>query len=582
MSTSPDAPRQGGDPARTAQDYLANLMQAGQDVMQQLEKALQAGQGPSLSGFQWPATMPAPFQQMADLQRTYFEQISSLWTAFLSGREPPQVAAVKDSRFKDQAWREQPYYDALRQSYLIGAKFLHDLVEKAEVDDRTRMQLRFYARQYTDAMSPSNFPATNPEVIRTAIETRCESLTAGMRNLIEDLSKGRISQTDETAFEVGGNLATTEGSVVFENELIQVIQYKPRTEEVDATPLLIVPPCINKFYVLDLAPSNSFVRYALEQGRQVFLISWRNPGPELGHLTWDDYLELGVLQAIDVVTEIAGAERTHALGFCVGGTLLGCTAGVMAGRGDKRLASLTLLTTMLDFSDTGEISIMVDENYVRSREAAIGQGGILPGKELAFVFSTLRANDLIWNYVVNNYLKGATPDAFDILYWNSDSVNLPGPMYCWYVRQGYLENSIKDPGRTVQCGVPVDLGKVDVPTYLLAAREDHIVPWRTAWGTSRLVGGDTRFVLAASGHIAGVINPVSRNKRNYWTNDRLGADPETWMAGAEEQPGSWWPDWDSWLKRSADEGKPAPTEVGSADHRPIEPAPGRYVKERTA
>ena len=572
------------DTTQAPQDYLANLMQAGQDVMRQFERALEAGQGPSLTGFQWPVEMPEPFQQMAELQRGYFEQISSLWTAFLAGREPPQVAAAAkgDPRFKDAAWREQPYYDALKQSYLIGARFLHDLVEKAEVDERTRMQLRFYARQYTDAMSPSNFPATNPEVIRTAIETRCESLTAGMKNLIEDLAKGRITQTDETAFEVGGNLAATEGAVVFENELIQLIQYRPRTEEVSATPLLLVPPCINKFYVLDLAPANSLVRYLVDQGHSVFLVSWRNPGPELGHLTWDDYLEQGVIKAVDVVSEITRAEKTHALGFCVGGTLLGCGAAVMAGRGDRRLASLTLLTTMLDFSDTGEISIMVDENYVAAREAAIGQGGILPGKELAFVFSTLRANDLIWNYVVNNYLKGATPDAFDILYWNSDSVNLPGPMYCWYIRQGYLENAIKDPGRTVQCGVPVDLSRIEVPTYLLAAREDHIVPWRTAYGTSKLVGGDVRFVLAASGHIAGVINPVSRNKRNYWTNDGLGDDPEQWMAGAQERPGSWWPDWDGWLKGIADAKKPAPAEIGDASHRPIEPAPGRYVKERTA
>lgn len=579
MTNPEEAPREAGHGA--PQDYLSNLMQAGQDVMRQFERALEAGQGPSLAGYQWPPEMPAPFQQMADLQRAYLEQVSSLWTAFLAGREPPQVAKG-DARFKDAAWREQPYYDALKQFYLIGARFLHDLVEKAEVDERTKMQLRFYARQYTDAMSPSNFPATNPEVIRTAIETRCESLTAGLKNLIEDLGKGRITQTDEAAFEVGGNLATTEGAVVFENELIQLIQYKPRTEEVDATPLLVVPPCINKFYVLDLGPSNSFVRYALDQGHSVFLVSWRNPGPELGHLTWDDYVERGVLKALDVVEEITRAERAHALGFCVGGTLLGCSAAVMAGRGDGRLASLTLLTTMLDFSDTGEISIMVDENYVRTREATIGQGGILPGKELAFVFSTLRANDLIWNYVVNNYLKGATPDAFDILYWNSDSVNLPGPMYCWYIRHGYLENAIKDAGRTVQCGVPVDLSTVEVPTYLLAAREDHIVPWRTAYGTSKLVSGRVRFVLAASGHIAGVVNPVSRNKRNYWTNDRLGDDADGWLAGAEERPGSWWADWDGWLKGIADAKKPAPAEVGSPDHRPIEPAPGRYVRERTA
>ena len=430
-------------------------------------------------------------------------------------------------------------------------------------------------------MSPSNFPATNPEVIRKAIETRSASLTDGMKNLIDDLQKGRITRVDESAFEVGRNLATTPGTVVFENELIQLIQYAPQTSEVERIPLLFVPPCINKYYLLDLGKGNSLVEYAVAQGHQVFLISWRSAIPETGHLTWDDYLEMGPLKAIDVVLDITGAERSHAFGFCVGGTILSCAAAVLAARQQDKLATMTLLTTMLDFSDTGEIGLLIDGGSVALREATIGKGGILPGKELAFTFGTLRANDLIWRYVVDSYLKGATPDAFDLLYWDSDSVSLPGPMYCWYTRNTYLENNIKEPGKTTQCGVPIDLSKVKRPLYLLASREDHIVPWKTAYGSKYLIGKDVRFVLAASGHVAGVINPPARNKRSHWLNDEQAADPQNWLEGAEEKPGSWWPDWDAWMKRHSNGFIPAPKQQGNAEYNSIEPAPGRYVKAKS-
>ena len=402
-----------------------------------------------------------------------------------------------------------------------------------------------------------------------------------MQNLIDDLKKGRITRVDESAFEVGRNLAVTPGSVVFENELIQLIQYAPQTGEVEKTPLLIVPPCVDKFYLLDLGEGNSLVEYAVAQGHQVFLISWRSAVPEIGHLTWDDYLEKGPLKAVDVVLDITGAERTNALGFCVGGTILSCAAAVMAARQERKLATITLLTTMLDFSDTGEIGLLIDDASVALREATIGKGGILPGKELAFTFGTLRANDLIWRYVVDSYLKGATPDAFDLLYWDSDSVSLPGPMYCWYTRNTYLENNIKDPGKTTQCGVPVDLSKIDVPVYLLASREDHIVPWKSAFRSKDLIGGASRFVLAASGHVAGVINPPARNKRSHWINDDLESDPQTWFEAAEERPGSWWPDWDRWMKRHSSGMVPASDRPGNMQYRPIEAAPGRYVKEKS-
>ncbi len=369
--------------------------------------------------------------------------------------------------------------------------------------------------------------------------------------------------------------------MVFENELIQLIQYAPQTREVEKTPLLIVPPCINKYYLLDLGTGNSLVEYAVAQGHQVFLISWRSTVPEIGHLTWDDYLQMGPLDAIDVVLDITGAERAHALGFCVGGTILSCAAAILAARQQDRLATITLLTTMLDFSDTGEIGLLIDRGSVAVREATIGRGGILPGKELAFTFGTLRANDLIWGYVVDSYLKGATPDVFDLLYWDSDSVSLPGPMYCWYTRNTYLENNIKDPGKTTQCGVPVDLSKIDLPIYLLASREDHIVPWKSAFRSKDLIGGEARFVLAASGHVAGVINPPARNKRSHWLNDDLESDPQDWFDAAEEKPGSWWPDWDRWMKTHSNGTIPAPDRQGNETFNPIEPAPGRYVKQKS-
>jgi poly[(R)-3-hydroxyalkanoate] polymerase subunit PhaC len=431
-------------------------------------------------------------------------------------------------------------------------------------------------------MSPSNFPATNPEVIRTAIQTRSASLSAGIKNLIEDIQKGRITRVDESAFEVGGNLAITPGSVVFENELIQLIQYTPQTPDVEKTPLLIVPPCINKYYLLDLGAGNSFVEYAVDQGHHVFLISWRSAVPEIGHLAWDDYLKLGPLKAIDVVRDIANVDEVHALGFCVGGTILSCAAGVLAARGESKLATITLLTTMLDFTDTGDIGLLIDKGSVALREATIGRGGILPGKELAFTFGTLRANDLIWRYVVDSYLKGATPDAFDLLYWDSDSVSLPGPMYCWYTRNTYLENNIREPGKTTQCGVPIDLSSIKVPLDVLASREDHIVPWQTAYRSKDLMGKDPRFVLAASGHVAGVINPPARNKRSHWLNDDLGREATDWLEAAEEKSGSWWPDWDAWMKRHSSGRIPAPaTQARNADYHIIEPAPGRYVKQKS-
>jgi polyhydroxyalkanoate synthase len=562
-------------------DYLESLMQAGQQAAKQFDDALAAAMG--VEGRPAKDERASPFAVAANLQQQYWSPVLDFWRGFFNEKSAPGLGSAAraprgDRRFKDEAWSYSPYYELLKQSYLLNSKQLSELVDQAQVDDKSRLQLRFYARQFIDAMSPSNFPATNPDVIRTAIQTRAASLAAGMQNLIEDLQKGRITRVDETAFEIGRNLASTPGAVVFENELIQLIQYSPQAAEVEKTPLLIVPPCINKYYLLDLGAGNSFVEYAVAQGHQVFLISWRSAVADTQYLTWDDYLALGPLKAVDVVRDIAGVDQIHALGFCVVGTIMSCAAGVLAARGEDKLATLTLLTTMIDFVDPGEIGLLIDHAAVALREATIGRGGILPGKELAFTFGTLRANDLIWRYVVDSYMKGATPDAFDLLYWDSDSVSLPGPMYCWYTRNAYLENKIKDPGATTQCGMRIDLSRARVPLYVLASREDHIVPWQSAYRSKGLIGKDPRFVLAASGHVAGVINPPAKKKRSYWTHDDLNGDATDWLEKAQEKPGSWWPDWDTWMKRYSIGTVSAPTQPGNATYQVIETAPGRYVK----
>lgn len=562
-------------------DYLQSLMQAGQFATRQFDDALAAAMGIGGPG----KDSSPPFGSAANMPTQYWSPVLEFWRGYFNENpgsgDPSTRTSRSDRRFKDDVWSQSPFYDLLKKSYLSNSKQLAEFVDDAPVDDRLKLQLRFYARQFIDAMSPSNFPATNPEIIRTAIQSRSTSLASGMQNLIEDLQKGRITRVDETAFELGRNLATTPGTVVFENELIQLIQYTPQTAEVEKTPLLIVPPCINKYYLLDLGAGNSFVEYAVAQGHQVFLISWRSAVAETQNLTWDDYLNLGPLASIDVVRDIADVDKIHALGFCVGGTIMSCAAGVLAARGEDKLTSLTLLTTMIDFADTGEIGLLIDQTGVALREATIGAGGIMPGKELAFTFGTLRANDLIWRYVVDSYMKGAPPDSFDLLYWDSDSVSLPGPMYCWYTRNTYLENRIKDPGATVQCGLPVDLSKVAAPLYILASREDHIVPWQSAYRSKGLIGTAPRFVLAASGHVAGVINPPARNKRSYWTHDDLSGDPANWLEKAEEKPGSWWPDWDGWLKRRSSGTVAAPSQPGNAKYPAGEPAPGRYVKQKS-
>jgi polyhydroxyalkanoate synthase subunit PhaC len=433
-------------------------------------------------------------------------------------------------------------------------------------------------------MSPANFLATNPEAHQKLIETKGESLTKGLANLLGDIQKGHISLSDEKAFEVGRNLATTEGQVVYENALFQLIQYAPLTKTVHERPLLMVPPCINKYYILDLQPENSLVRYAVEQGNTVFLVSWRNPDQSLANTTWDDYIEKGVINAINIACAIGKQDKLNVLGFCVGGTLLSTALAVLAARGEHPAAGITLLTTFLDFSDTGVLNVFVDEPQVQLREQTLKKGGLMLGRDLASTFSSLRPNDLVWNYVQSNYLKGNEPPPFDLLYWNSDSTNLPGPMFCWYLRNTYLENSLKVPGKLTVAGEKVDLAKIDAPAFIYASREDHIVPWNSAYQSTRILNPKkpelNKFILGASGHIAGVINPAAKKKRSYWTNAARPASHDEWFAGAEEHPGSWWGEWSEFLAAHGGKDVKARTKLGNAQYQPIEAAPGRYVKAK--
>jgi polyhydroxyalkanoate synthase len=537
------------------------------------------------------AALSLPIHAVSELQTDYVKQATELWNATLAGVRPDgdgkaaPLAPLTDKRFAAPEWAANPATAYTAQMYLLNARTLMRLAESIEGDPKTRARVRFGVQQWIDAMSPANFMALNPEAQRKALETKGESVAQGMTQLWNDLRKGHVSQTDETVFEVGRNVATSAGAVVFENELFQLIEYQPLTAKVHQRPMLFVPPCINKYYILDLQPENSLIRYTVEQGHRVFVMSWRNPDESMAHLGWDDYIEKGPIQAMQVVSEITGQDRFNVLGFCVGGTLIATALAVLAARGERPAHSLTLLTTLLDYKEPGVLEVFVDEPSVQMREMTIGEQapkgpGLLKGKELATTFSFLRPNDLVWNYVVGNYLKGEAPPPFDLLYWNGDSTNLPGPMYCYYLRHMYLQNELRQPGKLTVCGERVDLGRIDLPTYIYGSREDHIVPWVAAYASTGILKGKRRFVLGASGHIAGVINPASKNKRSHWVNDQLPATAKAWFDAATEKPGSWWPDWAAWLKAQGGPMVAAPKSLGTKKFKAIEPAPGRYVKQK--
>jgi polyhydroxyalkanoate synthase len=517
-----------------------------------------------------------PSERLSEIQQHYMTELA----AFVSN---PGALEIKDRRFSANAW-QSPWSKAIAGMYLLNSKHLMELAEAVETDAKSKQRILFSTLQMVDALSPSNFMATNPEVLEHIISSQGQSIQNGILNLLGDLKKGKVSQTDETAFEIGKNLATTEGAVVFRNHLFELIQYKPLTESVFERPFLMVPPCINKYYILDLQPDNSVVRYMVSQGHTVFLVSWKNPDKSMAEVTWDDYIGDGVIKAIEVTKEIGGLDQINLLGFCVGGTLVSNALAVLAARKQKPVASLTLLTTLLDFSDTGILDIFVDEDTVKHRENTIGgeqgQFGLMSGLDLGNTFSFLRPNDLVWNYVVENYLKGNSPPPFDLLYWNGDSTNLPGAMYCWYLRHLYLQNELVKPGKLKVCGQKVDLSLIDCPAYIYASHDDHIVPWHSGYRSTQILKGKNRFVLGASGHIAGVINPPAKNKRHYWVNVDLPEKAEDWLAGAKDVRGSWWPDYTEWLAQFGGKKIPASKAFGNAKYKKGVAAPGKYVKEK--
>ena len=534
------------------------------------------GSLPSLPSLPQMSIAPEKLQQ---IQQDYLAEVTKLWNQSLQGNP-----TATDRRFAGDAWAHNPVSAYAAAAYLLNTRTLMAMADAVDADAKTKTRVRFAVEQMMAASAPSNFLALNADAQKKAVETKGESIAKGLQNLMHDMRQGHVSMTDESLFEVGKNVGTTEGAVVFENELFQLIEYKPLTAKVYERPFLLVPPCINKFYILDLQPENSLIRYAVEQGHRTFVVSWRNPDESLQNTTWDQYIEEGAISAIHTVQAITGQDKKggqiNALGFCVGGTILGTALAVLAARGEKPVASATLLTTFLDFTDTGILDVFIDEAFVNYRESQLANGGLLKGQDLASTFSFLRPNDLVWNYVVGNYLKGETPPPFDLLYWNSDSTNLPGPMYAWYLRNTYFENNLIKPGKCTVAGEKVDLGKVDIPVYIYGSREDHIVPIGGAYASTQHLPGKKRFVMGASGHIAGVINPPAKKKRSYWTNDKLPKTQADWLKGATEHPGSWWTDWSGWLKGHAGKQIAAPKVYGKGVYKVIEPAPGRYVKAK--
>ena len=528
--------------------------------------------------------------RLMQAQLQWWQQMGELWQHGLrraaGGQERPLAEPdPADRRFKDEAWSEQLVFDYIKQSYLLAARWIQGTVAEVDtLDAKTKRKVEFYTRQFVDAMAPSNFVLTNPAALKQAAETKGESLISGLRHLLHDLERGKgnlkISMTDETAFRIGENIAVSPGKVIYQNELMQLIQYAPTTETVQRRPLLFVPPWINKFYILDLKPRNSFIKFAVDQGYTVFVISWANPGPNLALKTFENYLDEGPLAALDAIEQAIGEREATVVGYCLGGTLTACMLAWMAARDDTRIKAATFLTTMTDFAEAGELGVFIDDAQLDMIESHMQAKGYLESRHMQQVFNLMRANDLIWSFVVNNYLMGREPMAFDLLYWNADSTRMPYMMHSFYLRNMYQKNLLVEACGITLKGVPIDLGKIATPCYFLSTKEDHIAPWASTYQGSRRFGGPVRFVLGGSGHIAGVINPPPSTKYGYWTNDARAADAEQWLRGAEHHEGSWWPDWQAWLVRKSG-AKVAARDPAAGGLPPLEDAPGNYVKVRS-
>ena len=538
--------------------------------------------------FEMTARLMSDPSRLVQAQLSLWSDYMTLWqrTAqrFLGGNAEPMIAPPKgDRRFRDAAWNDNTLFDFIKQSYLLSARWIQRTVSDVEgIDERTARKVDFYTRQFVDAMAPSNFLLTNPEVLRATIESRGENLLNGLKNLLDDLERGKgrlqIRMTDMAAFRIGENIAVTPGKVVYQNDLLQLIQYEPTTENVKRRPLLIIPPWINKFYILDLRPDNSFIRWAVGQGHTVFVVSWVNPDERLAGKTFADYMREGPLAALDAIAQATGERDANVIGYCLGGTLLAATLAYMAVKRDNRIRSATFFVTMVDFAEAGELSVFIDEEQLQALEERMNAKGYLEGRDMATTFNMLRANDLIWSFVVNNYLLGKSPFPFDLLYWNANSTRMPAAMHSFYLRSMYQENLLVRPGGISLDGVPIDLGRIKTPAFLLSTREDHIAPWRSTYAATQLYTGPVKFVLSASGHIAGVVNPPG-SKYGHWENDKNPPTPEEWLAGATRHPNSWWPLWERWVAKYAGGAVPA-RHPGDGRLKPIEDAPGSYVKIR--
>ncbi|MBI2271257.1 MAG: class I poly(R)-hydroxyalkanoic acid synthase [Bacteroidetes bacterium] len=528
-------------------------------------------------------------EEMVKIQANYLNFLDKQQKLFLSmfnrkdgeAYSPVIEPRHEDKRFKAPEWKDQPFFDYIKQSYLLVTEFMQKSVNDVDMEEGRKRKLSFYMNHYIDALSPSNFAATNPEVIQLAQETKGESLKQGYKNLLTDVKKGRITQMDETAFEVGKNLAITPGAVVYQNELIQLIQYKPAGKKVYENPLLIIPPWINKYYILDLQPENSFARFMVEKGFTVFMISWKNPTPFMRNTSFDDYVEKGILRSAEVIQSITNGKKVNMLGYCLGGTLLGTALAVMYAQKNISAQSATFLASMLDFSDVGPMGDVIDQALVRKLERGeLQKQGVMHGHDMERAFNLIRANDLIWNYVVNNYLKGKKPTAFDVLFWTNDNTNLPAKMYSYYLREMVLGNKLSRKNALRMCDTPIDLGQIDIPTFIVATREDHISPPQTAFTTTELLSGPVEFVLGDSGHVMGIANPPSRKKYGYSRFGKLGYGYEKWKETSKHFEGSWWTPWSEWLASHSGKKINAPAKEGNKEYKIIEPAPGTYVREK--
>ena len=536
------------------------------------------------------AQMLANPWKLAETQMKMFWDYVSLWQSSalkVLGHAPEPVAAPAkgDNRFRDEQWENHFLFDYFKQSYLIAARHIHDAVCCVEgLPEEAQKKVNFFTRQYIDALAPSNFVLTNPQVLRETVNSGGQNLIRGLNNLLEDIDRGngqlRIKMTDYDAFKVGANVATTPGKVVYQTDLMQLIQYQPLTKEVYKRPLLIIPPWINKYYILDLRQKNSFIRWAVEQGHTVFVVSWVNPDRRHADKSFEDYMFEGSLAALDAVQKATGEHEVNVIGYCLGGTLLGATLAYMAEKKDQRFVSATFFVSLLDFSIPGELGVFIDEQQVENLERRMNERGYLEGSEMGTTFNILRANDLVWSFVINNYLLGKEPFPFDLLYWNSDSTRMPAKMHSFYLRKMYMENALKDPGGITLGGVPIDLRKIRLPAYFVSTVEDHIAPWRSTYLGARRVSGPVRFVLGGSGHIAGIVNPPSANKYGYWTNDKLAETPEQWQAKAKYHEGSWWSDWQGWIDRQNGAARVPARIPGAGKLKAIEDAPGSYVSFR--